>query len=762
MHKKKLIAAATIVALTMTAAVTSVSVAQAADTTSYTKLPLNPSISAQKTDRGKTVADLAILNGELYTGYGDYNANTGPINVTSMNLSTKKFTNYLSMAGEEISNYRIVNGSLYAPNIDPRVAWTANTGYATNAGGKWVMKDVTPFIHVFDVTSSDGKDLWLAGSISEADGKTSAGGAIKRSVDGGKTWTIERVSKTTPALTGELDRYYWVEAVNGKIYTGPNTSTNGVTNPVEVWDKGVWSTITNNTDIPGPTSGIDTIVFKNKIVYNFGASISYIDTNLNTIVKGHQYLGLVKDLYVDGDFIYALSDQGLWKSSDGIKWGLITSTLPANTGLSSVAVDSVNKKIYLGGNKAEVFITDLTDKVTMPATINGIEPKTIVAGTTFDIMEGVTATDNIDGDVTGNITFDDQTFENNAPGTYEIYYFVSNSAGLYTTEKRIITVTPASTPSKPIIRNVDKVIVLEGNPTDVNYNVKAFDTIDGDITSKMKVVGTVDSSKVGEQTVTYTVTNSNNLTTAVNRTFLVLKKAPTIKGADNISIFKNETFDPKAGVTATDTFAGNMVDTFSGDVTDKIVITGTVDTATVGTYKVTYSVTNVINETTTVERVITVKESEPAKIVGATDKNVTINKTFDPKSGVTATDITDGVLTSKIVVTGKADTTKLGTYTIVYTVKNSNGLVTTVNRIITVVPNSAPIFKNNVSAILARNATYNAQTAVTVTDPDNDRITSFSYSSNVDTSKAGVYSTTYMVTDSAGQTATQKFDITVK
>lgn len=71
---------------------------------------------------------------------------------------------------------------------------------------------------------------------------------------------------------------------------------------------------------------------------------------------------------------------------------------------------------------------------------------------------------------------------------------------------------------------------------------------------------------------------------------------PVINGAANVSIDVGDTFDPMAGVTATDKEDGNL--------TSSITVTGTVDTTTAGTYQLTYSVTDSDEGTTTVTRTV--------------------------------------------------------------------------------------------------------------------------------------------------------------
>lgn len=60
-------------------------------------------------------------------------------------------------------------------------------------------------------------------------------------------------------------------------------------------------------------------------------------------------------------------------------------------------------------------------------------------------------------------------------------------------------------------------------------------------------------------------------------------------------------------------------------------------------------------------------------ILGVSDKEIAVGDAFDPMSGVTASDLNDGNLTSSIVVTGSVDTSKAGEYTLTYKVTNKAG-----------------------------------------------------------------------------------------
>lgn len=77
-------------------------------------------------------------------------------------------------------------------------------------------------------------------------------------------------------------------------------------------------------------------------------------------------------------------------------------------------------------------------------------------------------------------------------------------------------------------------------------------------------------------------------------------KTPIITGAKNCEIKKGENFSPMDNIKA--------VDTCSNYITDKIAVTGNVVTSRVGKYKVTYSVTDSLHRSTSVDITVTVTE----------------------------------------------------------------------------------------------------------------------------------------------------------
>ncbi len=126
-----------------------------------------------------------------------------------------------------------------------------------------------------------------------------------------------------------------------------------------------------------------------------------------------------------------------------------------------------------------------------------------------------------------------------------------------------------------------------------------------------------------------------------------------------------------------------------GDITANVVKGGTfVNTNTVGTFTITYDVTDAAgNAATTVTRTIHVTDQTAPVITltGASAVTVAQGSTFtDP--GVTATDNVDGDITANVVKGGTfVNTNTVGTFTITYDVTDAAGnAATTVTRTVNV------------------------------------------------------------------------------
>ncbi|MCL2858440.1 MAG: DUF5011 domain-containing protein [Streptococcaceae bacterium] len=154
---------------------------------------------------------------------------------------------------------------------------------------------------------------------------------------------------------------------------------------------------------------------------------------------------------------------------------------------------------------------------------------------------------------------------------------------------------------------------------------------------------------------------------------------------------------------------------------------------------------------------------DEAPVINASDKALLQGKPFDPMIAVSATDKEDGDLTSKIIITANdVNTSVPGTYHITYSVTDSAGNTTTKTITVTVRSNTFPVI-NAPSQTIKVGSTFDPMAGVTATDKEDGDLTSriILVSNTVDTSKPGVYTVTYSVTDNDGNTLAKTIQITV-
>jgi uncharacterized protein YxjI len=141
------------------------------------------------------------------------------------------------------------------------------------------------------------------------------------------------------------------------------------------------------------------------------------------------------------------------------------------------------------------------------------------------------------------------------------------------------------------------------------------------------------------------------------------------------------------GSTYTDAGA-TALDNYDGNLTSSIVVTGSVNTAVVGTYTLSYNVSDSSGNTAvTITRTVNVVDTTLPVItlLGNTPVTIQVGSTYTD-AGATALDNYDGNLTSSIVVTGSVNTAVVGTYTLSYNVSDTSGnTAVTITRTVNVV-----------------------------------------------------------------------------
>ena len=209
------------------------------------------------------------------------------------------------------------------------------------------------------------------------------------------------------------------------------------------------------------------------------------------------------------------------------------------------------------------------------------------------------------------------------------------------------------------LNNVVGTYKLELNVGDeipeINYKASKFGN---DLSSKVEVNGVIDNNHVGTYIIYYKVKDGLFEKEKKLEVSVVDKTAPelNLEGEAEVKVCSLEKFE-EPGYSA--------IDNYDGDITERVE---KVTNDSLIDYKVKDSSGN---ETKKERKLIVTDEEGPVITLNGNETTyVTKGATYTEK-GATASDNCDGDLSEKIETSGSVDTSKLGTYEIKYSVKDS-------------------------------------------------------------------------------------------
>ena len=132
----------------------------------------------------RSVADMFFWDGRIYFGHGDWNRNTGPIPVVSYDPATARFTTEFIADDEAIERYRVADGKLVFPGIDPRDSWDFGNFFVLDENGWRKVRTMPNGLHAFDIAWFNDT-LFVAGRKQRI---TERVATVWRSTDFGQTW----------------------------------------------------------------------------------------------------------------------------------------------------------------------------------------------------------------------------------------------------------------------------------------------------------------------------------------------------------------------------------------------------------------------------------------------------------------------------------------------------------------------------------------------------------------------------------------------
>ncbi|MEG1990336.1 MAG: DUF5011 domain-containing protein, partial [Clostridia bacterium] len=252
---------------------------------------------------------------------------------------------------------------------------------------------------------------------------------------------------------------------------------------------------------------------------------------------------------------------------------------------------------------------------------------------------------------------------------------------------------------------------------------------------------------IGKNTfkVTYTPTDTVNynvvkdidlIVTVVDTTAPVI----TLNGEKEVTIDMGTTYLDQ-GVIVTDNY--------DRDITNKLVTINPVDVNKDGTYIITYNVTD-INGNKAVEvtrKVIVIDTTKPTiTLTGVNPQVIEVHGIYT-ELGATAVDNKGNKLDAIVIDITNIKLDVVGTYKVIYTVSDKDGLTRIVERIVNVVDTTKPTIKlnGNKEINVELGSTYLDAGAVVTDNYDKD--TNITGKHNIDTKVVGTYTVTYNAKD---------------
>lgn len=279
----------------------------------------------------------------------------------------------------------------------------------------------------------------------------------------------------------------------------------------------------------------------------------------------------------------------------------------------------------------------------------------------FDFTKNLVIYDDVDTNVEKSVKV-----THNIPaktvGTFTVNYEAEDATGNRSTFSQQVTLKDLEA---PVLHNVKNHTIFVGDPFDALAEIQATDNLDGDISKAISFSGNVNTSKAGDYTGTYRVTDkAGNMTYQTVKITVVAKQNVTITGAGDELLLLNSSFDPLAGV--------KLMDSSKQDLTSNLTVESSVKTDVAGLYSVKYMFNKEGYAPLTVYRQITVAPYKSPRIEGLKDIYLFEGDALTMPSNIKAYNVM-GLQIDGVQMKTDRPVTSTGDYALTYSVTDHYG-----------------------------------------------------------------------------------------